>query len=93
NFTLVDRRAQPRLVSIVERLAITAGVPVPRVALIETEARNAFACGIDADSAVVVATRGLVEALDDDELAAVVAHEITHIKNGDICLMAAANVL
>jgi Zn-dependent protease with chaperone function len=61
--------------------------------VIESPARNAFACGLNARTAVVVATRGLVESLDDDELAAVAAHEIAHIRNGDIRLMAAANVL
>ncbi len=93
DFAFVDRRAEPRLVNIVEQQAIAAGLPLPRVGIIESDARNAFACGLTAASSVVVATRGLVEALDDDELAAVVAHEIAHIRNGDIRLMAAANVL
>lgn len=92
-FAYVDRRTHPRLVNIVETLSIAAGLPAPKVGLIETQARNAFACGLSASSAVVVVTRGLLESLDDDELAAVVAHEIAHIKNGDIRLMAAANVL
>ena len=61
--------------------------------LIDTDACNAFACGINESSAVVVATRGLVDSLDDDELSAVMAHEIAHIRNGDIRLMAAANVM
>ena len=78
---------------MVETHAIAAGLPFPKVAIIETSARNAFACGLSASSAVVVATRGLLEALDDDELSAVVAHEIAHIRNGDIRLIAAANVL
>jgi Zn-dependent protease with chaperone function len=89
----IDRRTDPRLVNVVETLALAAGLPAPKVGLIETPARNAFACGLSPSSAVVVVTRGLLEALDDDELAAVVAHEIAHIKNGDIRLMAAANVL
>ena len=92
-FTDVDRRTDPRLVNIVETAAIAAGLPLPKVGRIETSALNAFACGLSASTAVVVVTRGLEEALDDDELAAVVAHEIAHIKNGDIRLMAAANVL
>lgn len=93
DFVEVDRRTCPRLVGIVERQAITAGLPTPRVGVIETNARNAFACGISRHSAIVVATRGLVEALDDDELSAVVAHELAHIRNGDIRLVAASNVL
>jgi Zn-dependent protease with chaperone function len=93
DFSYVDRRSDPRLVNLVETLAISAGLPAPKVGMIESSARNAFACGLSAASAVVVVTRGLVEALDDDELAAVAAHEIAHIRNGDIRLMAAANVL
>ncbi|GAA0586324.1 hypothetical protein GCM10009416_25910 [Craurococcus roseus] len=92
-FRYVDRWTERRLVDAVETQAIAAGLPLPKVGLIDSPARNAFACGLGARSAVVVATRGLVEALDDDELAAVVAHEIAHIRNGDIRLMAAANVL
>jgi Zn-dependent protease with chaperone function len=89
----VERRRDPRLVNIVDGLAIAAGLPLPKVGLIESPARNAFACGLSPSSAVVVVTRGLLEALDDDELKAVVAHEIAHIRHGDIRLMAAANVL
>jgi Zn-dependent protease with chaperone function len=92
-FTYVDRRTDARLVNIVETQAIAAGLPFPKVGVIETTQRNAFACGLRASSAVVVVTRGLTEALDDDELTAVVAHEVAHIKNGDIRLMAAAKVL
>lgn len=93
DFVYVDRRTDPRLVNLVETLALSAGLPAPKVGVIESSARNAFACGLSAASAVVVVTRGLLEALDDDELAAVLAHEIAHIRNGDIRLMAAANVL
>jgi Zn-dependent protease with chaperone function len=93
DFDYVDRHSHPRLCNIVETLAIGAGLPFPRVGLIDSDARNAFACGISESSAVVVATRGLVDSLDDDELTAVMAHEIAHIRNGDIRLMAAANVM
>jgi len=82
-----------RLNTIVETLAITAGIETPKVGVIETPARNAFACGMDSKSAVVVVTRGLLNALTKDELEAVIAHEITHIVNGDIRLIAAANVM
>jgi Zn-dependent protease with chaperone function len=93
DFDYVDRYSHPRLCNIVETLAIGAGLPFPRVGLIDSDALNAFACGINESSAVVVATRGLVDSLDDDELPAVMAHEIAHIRNGDIRLMAAANVM
>lgn len=92
-FVHVDRRSHARLVNLVERVAIAAGIPRPKVAIIPSDARNAFACGHGASSATVAVTRGLVAALDDDELAAVVAHEVAHIKNGDIRLMACANIM
>lgn len=92
-FHLVERQTHPRLVNIVENQALAAGLPLPRIGIIESPACNAFACGLSPESAVVVATRGLVDSLDDDELAAVVAHEIAHIRNGDIRLMAAADIL
>ena len=92
DFHLVTRVDEHRLVGIVERLALTAGVPRPRVGVIEDPALNAFACGLSPQSAVVVVTRGLLRALDDDELAAVVAHEVAHILHGDIRLIAMSHV-
>jgi Zn-dependent protease with chaperone function len=91
-FRYVSKRDEPRLHRIAEPLVIAAGLPEPRLAVIESRALNAFACGLDQKSAVVVVTRGLLDGLDDDELAAVVAHELIHIKNGDLRLMAAATV-
>lgn len=82
-----------QLSTIVETLALTAGIQVPKIGIIESRARNAFACGLHADNAVVVVTRGLLETLNRDELEAVIAHEVTHIMNGDIRLIAAANVM
>ncbi len=89
----VDNTDEPRLCRIVEPIAIAAGIATPYVAVIETPALNAFACGIRAGDMVVVVTRGLIDGLDDDELGAVVAHEIVHIARGDTRLMAAVNVL
>jgi Zn-dependent protease with chaperone function len=83
---------EPRLCRIAEPLVIAAGLPEPRLAIIESPALNAFACGLSPNSAVLVFTRGLLQELDDDELAAVIAHELVHIKNGDMRLMAAATV-
>lgn len=91
-FAFVDDTDEPRLCSIVEPLAITIGLPAPYVGVVNSPALNAFACGLSRNNAVVVVTRGLIEELDDDELAAVVAHELAHIDNGDIRLLAAANV-
>jgi Zn-dependent protease with chaperone function len=91
-FRLVDDHDEPRLCRIVEPLAIAAGLPTPYVGVIHSPALNAFACGIRRNDAVLVFTRGLIDGLDDDELAAVAAHEIIHIVNGDIRLIAATNV-
>src|SRR3954451_22318836 len=92
DFRFVDNHDEPRLCRIVEPLTIAAGLPTPYVAVIDSPALNAFACGIRQKDAVLVFTRGLIEGLDDDELAAVAAHEIIHIVNGDIRLIAATNV-
>jgi Zn-dependent protease with chaperone function len=91
DFRFVDDHDEPRLCRIVEPLAIAAGV-APYVGVIHSPALNAFACGIRQKDAVLVFTRGLIDGLDDDELAAVAAHEIIHIVNGDIRLIAATNV-
>lgn len=90
-FRYVDNADEPRLCRILEPLVIAAGIPTPYAAVIETPAMNAFACGVRANHMVVVVTRGLIDGLDDDELAAVLAHEITHIKNRDTMLLASAN--
>ena len=92
DFRFVDDQDEPRLCRIVEPLTIAAGLPTPYVAVIDSAALNAFACGIRQKDAVLVFTRGLIDGLDDDELAAVAAHEIVHIVNGDIRLIAATNV-
>src|SRR6202163_4297807 len=92
DFRFVDDQDEPRLCRIVEPLAIAAGLPTPYVGVIDSPALNAFACGIRQKDAVLVFTRGLIDGLDDDELAAVAAHEIIHIVNGDIRLIAATNV-
>jgi Zn-dependent protease with chaperone function len=92
DFRFVDDQDEPRLCRIVEPLAIAAGLSTPYVGVIDSPALNAFACGIRQKDAVLVFTRGLIDGLDDDELAAVAAHEIVHIVNGDIRLIAATNV-
>ena len=91
-FRYVDNGDEPRFCRILEPLAIAAGIPTPYAAVIDSPALNAFACGVRANHMVVVATRGLIDALDDDELAAVLAHEVMHIKHRDTMLLASANV-
>jgi heat shock protein HtpX len=80
----VEEPAQePRLWRLTEELCIARGMAVPRLAVIETSGRNAFASGLTPEKAGVTVTRGLMEALDDRELSAVLAHELAHIRNGD----------
>lgn len=80
----IQKRDNPRLYRIVENLAITLGMPTPRVYIIEDKAPNAMATGRDPKHAVVAATTGLLEIMDDRELEAVMAHEIGHVQNYDI---------
>ncbi|MBX6334805.1 M48 family metallopeptidase [Candidatus Saccharibacteria bacterium] len=83
----VTKKEEPRLYRIVENLAISTGMPMPKVYVIEDPALNAFATGRDPKHAVVAATRGLLNVMDDDELEAVMAHEMGHVKNYDIRVM------
>src|SRR3989338_4789742 len=79
--------------TVTENLAITAGLPKPRLYVIDDPAPNAFATGRDEKHAVVCATTGLLAMMDRAELEGVVAHELSHIKNRDILLMTIAVVL
>ncbi|MCA1812704.1 MAG: zinc metalloprotease HtpX, partial [Halobacteriales archaeon] len=74
----------PRLHAIVDRVCANAQLPKPRVAVIPTDTPNAFATGRNQDHAVVAATRGILNLLDDDELEAVLSHEMAHVKNRDV---------
>lgn len=80
----VSREQAPELYRIVENLAITAGVPTPRLYLIDSAALNAFATGRDPEHASIAVTRGLLEHLDRSELEGVLAHELAHVQNYDI---------
>ena len=73
-----------RLVNVVEEMAIASGVAVPATAVLEEDSINAFAAGYDVDDAVVAVTRGCLESLSRDELQGVVAHEFSHVLNGDM---------
>ena len=88
-----NRRDNRRLYNIVENLTITAGLPMPEVYIIDDPAPNAFATGRDPDHAVVAATTGLIDIMDDKELTAVIAHELSHVKNYDIRVSAIAFAL
>jgi len=91
-FVFVDAADEPRLCAITENLLAQTGMAAPFVAVLESPAMNAYACGVSQAKSILVVTRGLLDGLNDAELAAVLAHELTHIKNNDIRLMAAANI-
>lgn len=80
----IIKKDNPRLWRIVENLAITEGLPMPKVYLIDDPSPNAFATGRNPHHAIVGATSGLLEIMDDKELEGVIAHEIGHVKNYDI---------
>lgn len=80
----IQKSDDPRLYRTVENLAITEGLPMPKVHIIQDAAFNAFATGRDPKNASVAITTGLLKALDDSELQGVMAHEMGHIKNYDI---------
>jgi heat shock protein HtpX len=88
-----DETQYKELHRIVENLAITAGLPKPRVYLIDDPAPNAFATGRDKDHAVIAVTSGLLSMMDRNELEGVIAHELSHVGNRDILVMTAAVVL
>ena len=82
--TEISKKDCPRLYNAVENLSITTGLPMPKVYLIDDPAPNAFATGRDPKHAMVAATSGLVDIMNDKELTAVMAHEMSHVKNYDI---------
>lgn len=88
-----DSREHRELINVVENLAITAGLPMPKVYVVEDAAPNAFATGRDPKHAVVAATTGLLSILDRTELEGVMAHELSHVGNRDMLVSTVAVVL
>ena len=86
------RVMEKRLFNIVENLSIGVGQPMPKLQIIESDAMNAFASGLSPDDSMIAVTRGLLSELSDRELEAVLAHEYTHILNGDSRVMLVAAV-
>lgn len=80
----IQKADNPRFYRIVENLAITTGMPMPKVYIINDPAPNAFATGRDPKHAIVAATTGILDIMDDRELEAVMAHEMGHVQNYDI---------
>src|SRR3989344_3155493 len=89
----VDRQSNPDLYRLVENLTIAAGLPVPKIYIIEDTALNAFATGRDPEHAVICFTTGILQKLEKTELEGVVAHELSHIGNYDIRVMTLVVVL
>lgn len=89
----IQKRDNPRLYRIVENLAITDGLPTPKICIIDDPAPNAFATGRNPQSATVCATSGLLDMMNDTELEGVMAHELGHVKNYDIRVSMAAFAL
>lgn len=83
----VTREEEPALYNLLENLCISRGIPMPKLEIIETHARNAFASGIDEKSYAITVTRGLINSLKKDEIEAVLGHELTHILNRDVRLL------
>jgi heat shock protein HtpX len=83
----ITKKDNPRLYRMVENIAITNGMPTPKVYLVDDPAPNAFATGRDPQHAHVAATTGIVDIMDDRELEAVMAHEMGHVQNYDIRVM------
>ncbi len=82
-----DARMAPRLHAIVAQLADNAGLPMPRVYIIDNDQPNAFATGRSPENAAVAATTGLLRILNDEEVAGVMAHELAHVRNRDTLTM------
>jgi heat shock protein HtpX len=89
----VTRQQQPRLYNLLENLCISRGIPMPKLKVMDSEALNAFATGLNPRQYSVTVTTGLLKALNDQEIEAVLGHELTHIRNGDVQLMVVAVII
>ena len=89
----IEKKDNPELYNIVENLAITAGLPTPKIYIAPEMAPNAFATGRDAKHAVVCVTQGILERLNKKELEGVLAHELSHIGNRDMLVNTVAVIL
>jgi heat shock protein HtpX len=89
----VTRQEQPRLYNLLENLCISRGIPMPQLKIMDSDALNAFATGLNRRQYAITVTTGLLRALNDQEIEAVLGHELTHIRNGDVQLMVVAVVI
>lgn len=89
----VTRQEEPRLYNLLENLCISRGITMPKLKIMDSPALNAFATGLNPRQYAVTVTTGLLKALNDQEIEAVLGHELTHIKNGDVQLMVVAVII
>src|SRR6266705_5387633 len=89
----VTRQEQPRLYNLLENLCISRGIPMPKLKIMPSDALNAFATGLNQRQYAVTVTTGLLAALNDQEMEAVLGHELTHIRNGDVQMMVIAVII
>jgi len=90
--TIVSKEQYPRLHEIVERLSADNGIPKPKVAIVNSRVPNAFATGKSPKSSLVAVTSGILDLLDDDELEAVIGHELSHVRSRDVLVLTLASV-
>jgi len=83
----LERRENMRVYNLTENLCMSVGMPMPKLYIIESDALNAFASGINEKTFAVTLTRGIINTLNDEELEGVIAHELTHIRNRDVRLL------
>src|SRR5215472_8220958 len=89
----IQRRDNPRLYSILENLCISRGITMPRLKVMESDALNAFATGMNQKQYSITVTTGLLDRLNDAEIESVLGHELTHIRNGDVRMMVIAVII
>ncbi|MEZ5785028.1 MAG: M48 family metallopeptidase [Xanthobacteraceae bacterium] len=89
----VTRKEEPRLYNLLENLCISRGIPMPALKVMDSPALNAFATGLNEKQYSITVTTGLIERLDDAEVEAVLGHELTHIRNGDVRMMVIAVII
>src|SRR6185437_9513667 len=89
----VTRKEMPQLYNILENLCISRGITMPKLKVMESDALNAFATGMNQKQYAITVTTGLLDRLDDAEIEAVLGHELTHIRNGDVRMMVIAVII
>jgi heat shock protein HtpX len=89
----VQRAEEPRLYNLLENLCISRGIPTPKLKVVDSDALNAFATGMNAKQYSITVTSGLLDRLDDAEIESVLGHELTHIRNGDVRMMVVAVII